>query len=106
MTVGPAHYAALSAVLFAIGLLGVAARRSAVNAVGALSVLFSAPVVAAAGFAEAGGGSMPRLGDALALVTLAALCAELVVGAAVLALVWRRSDSVDLDELTGPEPLT
>ncbi len=101
MTVGPAHYAALSALLFAIGLFGVTARRSTLSALASLSILFSAPVVAAAGFAESGDGSLPRLGDAFALFTLAALCGELVVGGAVAALVWRRSDTADLAELGG-----
>jgi NADH-quinone oxidoreductase subunit K len=90
----------LSAILFALGLFGVTARRNAVAALASLSVLFSAPVVAAVGFAETGTGSLPRLGDALALFTLAALCAELVVGGAVAALVWRRSETADLDEMT------
>jgi NADH-quinone oxidoreductase subunit K len=99
MNVGPAHYAVLSAILFAIGLFGVAARRNAIAALASLSVLFSAPVVAAVGVAESGGGSIPRLGDAMALFTLAALCAELIVGGAVAALLWRRSDTADLDEL-------
>ena len=89
MNVGPAHYAALSAILFAIGLFGVASRRSTMAALASLSVLFSAPVVAAAGFAESGHG-----------FTLSALCAELVVGGAVAALLWRRSDTADLDEMT------
>ena len=100
MNVGPAHYAALSAILFAIGLFGVASRRSTMAALASLSVLFSAPVVAAAGFAESGHGSLPRLGDSLALFTIAALCSELVVGGAVAALLWRRSDTADLDEMT------
>lgn len=99
MNGGPAQYAALSAILFAIGLFGVTARRNAIAALASLSVLFSAPVVAAAGFAESGNGSLPRLGDALALVTLVALCAELIVGGAVAALLWRRSDTADLDEM-------
>ncbi len=100
MSVGPAHYAALSAVLFAIGLYGVHARRNVIAALASLSVLFSAPVVLAVGFAETGDGSVPRLGEALALFTVAALCAELLVGGAVAALLWRRSDSADLDEMT------
>lgn len=99
MSVGPAHYAVLSAVLFAIGLCGVTVHRNVLAALASLSVLFSAPIIAAVGFAETGDGSMPRLGDALALFTLAALCAELIVGAAIAALLWRRSDTADMDEL-------
>jgi NADH-quinone oxidoreductase subunit K len=99
VNVGPAHYAALSAILFAIGLFGVTARRSAVSALASLSILFSAPVIAVVGIAESGRGKLPRLGDAAGLFTIAALCAELIVGAAVAALVWRRSDTADLDEM-------
>lgn len=99
MSVGPAHFAVLSAILFAIGLFGVTAHRNTIAALASLSVLFSAPVIAAAGFAETGDGAMPRLGDALALFTLAALCAELVIGGAVAALLWRRADTADIDEL-------
>jgi NADH:ubiquinone oxidoreductase subunit K len=99
VNVGPAHYAVLSAVLFAIGLLGATVHRNAVAALASLSVLFSAPVVAAVGFAESGGGSVPRLGDALALFTVAALCAELIVGGGIAALLWRRAETADLDEL-------
>lgn len=100
MNVGPAHYAALSAVLFAIGLYGVTTRRSAVLALASLSIIFSAPLVAAVGYAETGGGPAARLGDAFGLFILAALCAELVVGGAVAALLWRRADTADLDEMT------
>ena len=99
MNVGPAHYAVLSAILFSIGLFGVTAHRSAVSALASLSILFSAPVIAAVAFAENGRAALPRLGDAVGLFTLAALCAELIVGAAVAALVWRRSDTADLDEM-------
>lgn len=99
MNVGPAHYAVLSAILFGIGLFGVMGRRSAISALASLSVLFSAPLVAAVGYAEAGDGSVPRLGDALGLFIIVALCAELVVGGAVAALLWRRSETVDIDEM-------
>ena len=99
MSVGPAHYAVLSAIVFAIGLCGVAVHRNTLAAVASLSVLFSAPVIAAVGFAETGDGSVPRLGDALALVTVGAVCAQLLVGGAVAALLWRRGDTADTDEL-------
>lgn len=99
MNVGPAHYLVLSGVLFAIGIAGVTVRRHAVAALASLSILFSAPIIAAVGFAERGDGTTPRLGEALGLFTLAALCAELLVGGGIAALLWRRSDTADLDDL-------
>lgn len=99
MNVGPAHFAVLSAVLFAIGLAGISIHRNTFASVACLSVLFSAPLVAAVGFAETGDGSVPRLGDALGLFIVAALCAELLVGGAVAALLWRRVETADTEEL-------
>lgn len=99
MNVGPAHFAVLSALLFAIGLAGVTVHRNTIASVACLSVLFSGPLVAAVGFAETGDGSVPRLGDALGLFMVAALCAELLVGAAVAVLLWRRVDTADVEEL-------
>ncbi|MDQ2960970.1 MAG: hypothetical protein M3R48_07975, partial [Candidatus Dormibacteraeota bacterium] len=65
-----------------------------------LSILFSAPVVGAVGVAESGNGVIPHTGDAFALVMIAALCSQLVVGGAVVALVWRRAETADLDDLS------
>lgn len=100
MNVGPAHYLVLSGLLFAIGLAGIAVRRSILGSLASLSILFSAPVIGAAGVAESGGGTLPHTGDALALFIIVALCAQLVIGAAVAALVWRRAESADLDDLS------
>lgn len=103
MTPGPAQYAVLSALLFAIGLFGVVCRRNSIAAIASLSIVFSAPVVAAVGVAQSGNGTYPPLGTAVGLVVITALCAQLLVGGAIAALVWRRSGTADLDELADTE---
>jgi NADH-quinone oxidoreductase subunit K len=100
VSVGPAHYLVLSGILFAIGLFGVIARRNMLASLASLSILFSAPIIGAVGVAEAGNGVIPHIGDAFALVMVAALCSQLVLGGAVIALVWRRAETIDMDELS------
>jgi len=104
VTVGPAEFAVLSAILFAIGLFGVLARRNALHALVALFVLFTAPVVALVGFAHTGrGGSGPPLGDALAFFALVAVGSITVLGLSVVLLLWRRTGTADIDELVDVE---
>ena len=53
MNIGNGQYAVLSAVVFAIGLYGVFARRHPLAVVMALGLLFAAPLIALAGFISA-----------------------------------------------------
>jgi len=66
VSIGPGHFAGLSAIVLGLGLYGVLARRNALHVVAALPVLLIAPVIALVGFAHTGhGGEGPPLGDAL-----------------------------------------
>ncbi|MFN2569279.1 MAG: NADH-quinone oxidoreductase subunit NuoK [Candidatus Dormibacteria bacterium] len=101
MTVGPAHYAVLSALIFAIGLYGVLVRRHGVALLCALALMFLAPVIALVGFTELGtGGDRSAGGSALALMAILSLGAQLAVGAGMLTLAWRRRGSHDLEDMT------
>ena len=99
MNVGPAAYLVLSAVLFGIGVVGVLVRRQLVASLAALSILFAAPLVGAVGVTDNGYGSQPHTGDAIGLFLVVALCAQLAVGGALAALVYRRSAVTDTDSL-------
>ena len=104
MTIGPAHFAALSAVVLATGLYGVLGRRNALHALVGLLVMLTAPVIALVGFAHTGGAAAtPPMGDALAFVALLAMAALSTVGLSVVMLLWRRTESADLDELRDPQ---
>ncbi len=100
MTVGPGHFAVVSALVFCIGLGGVMTRRQALMQLMALMVMFAAPVIAVAGFSQTQA-SPPgaNTGVAVGLVMLAAFTAELGIGVSVLILLLRRSHSLDLDSV-------
>ncbi len=90
------HYILLSAVLFAIGVIGVLARRNAIiifmcielmlNAVNLLMVAFSA---------HHGDGS----GQVFVFFIMAVAAAEVAVGLAILIMIHRNSKTTDIDFL-------
>jgi NADH-quinone oxidoreductase subunit K len=91
---GPQAVAVLSGVVFAIGIFGLLSRRDALGLITSLGVLLVASVVAFAGFTATGGGT----GGGVAALTVVVLCAvQVLVGAAVVALLHRRHESVDVD---------
>ena len=99
MNVGPAAYLVLSAGLFGIGVIGVLARRQLVASLASLSILFAAPLVGAIGVSNSGYGTQPHTGDAIGFVLVVSLCAQLAVGGALAALIYRRSAVTDTDSL-------
>ena len=99
MSVGPAHYAVLSGIVFAIGLFGLVSRRDGFGLLASLAVLFLASVIAVTGFAETGGGAgSPPQGEILALTAVLVCISEGLVGAALVALLRRRQQSLDVDD--------
>jgi NADH-quinone oxidoreductase subunit K len=105
VTVGPVQYAILSAIVFAIGLYGVMARRNALHALVPLLLLFTAPVIALVGFAHIGqgGGAGPPEGDAVAFFAILAMAGEAITGLSVVLLLWRRTGSADIDDFLDVE---
>lgn len=98
MTAGAGQFAALSSIVFVLGLFGVLNRRSTVGVLLALVLLTVAPVIALAGFAHLGTvSSVAPVGDAFGLLALVAAAAELVAGTGLAALAWRRLGSTDSD---------
>ena len=104
MSVGPGHYAVLSALIFAIGVYGVLTRSNVLGTLMALSLLFAAPVIALVGFSAVGGGTTsPPLGQGFAFLAVLGSAAQLAVGVALALLVWRRTGSSDSDDLVEVE---
>ena len=99
MSVGPAAYLVLSGVLFGIGAVGVLVRRQLVASLASLSIVFAAPLVAVVGVGNDGYGTQPHTEDAIGLFIVVSLCAQLAVGGALAALVYRRSAVTDTDSL-------
>jgi NADH-quinone oxidoreductase subunit K len=97
---GIGHFLALSALLFAIGAFGMLARRNLLGVLMSAQVMVAAATVALAAFARFGyGGSRPLSGAAFAFFVIIGGAAEVLVATAVLLLVHRRRESLDVDEL-------
>jgi NADH-quinone oxidoreductase subunit K len=100
VTIGAGQYAVLSAVVFAIGIYGLLARRHPLGVVISLGLLFAAPVIALVGFTHAfTNRPTSPLGDALALLTIVAATCVCSLGFALVLLLWRRSGRADVDAL-------
>jgi NADH-quinone oxidoreductase subunit K len=98
VNIGQGQYAVLSAVVFAIGVYGLLARRHPFGVVMAIGLLFAAPVIALVGFTGLGGGDAP-LGDAFAVMAIVAATCVCSLGFALVILLWRRSGRADVDAL-------
>lgn len=94
MSVGA--YVILSAILFAIGALGVLSRRNALVVFMAIELMFNAVNLAFVGFARYWGN---MAGHVLVLFVLAFAAAEVVVGLAIIVNIFRRRDTVDVDDI-------
>jgi NADH-quinone oxidoreductase subunit K len=100
MTIGEGQYAVLSAVVFAIGIYGVLARRHPLGVVMAVGLLFAAPVIALVGFTGLTGNvQQAPLGDGLAVMAIVAATCVCSLGFALVILLWRRSGRADVDAL-------
>src|ERR1019366_2914104 len=98
MSIGPGHVALLSGVVFAIGGFGILSRRDAFGLLVSVAILLLAPVIAFAGFTAIDGGSLgPGQGEVVALAAVVVCAALTLVGAALVALLHRRHESLDTD---------
>jgi NADH-quinone oxidoreductase subunit K len=99
MNVGAGPVAVLSGIVFAIGVFGLVVRRDAFGLLISLAILLMASVVAFGGFTLTGGGQGgPPQGEVVALAVLVVCAGQSLLGAAVVALVRRRQESLDVDE--------
>jgi len=96
---GPGPVAVLSGIVFAIGAFGLVIRRDAFGVLASLAILLLASVIAFAGFTATGGGSSGAPQGGVVALAVAVVCASLtVLGGALVALLRRRTESIDMDE--------
>ena len=98
MTAGPGAYAALSGVVFGLGVFGLITRSSTWGVLMAIAVMLSSPVSALVGFSQGGSGPTAA-GGALALFAVLAIVAIAATGIGLALLVQRRIGSADVDDL-------
>ena len=93
------YFLVLSALIFSVGVYGVLARQHAVMVLLSIELMLNAVninLVAFAAFFERAGVS----GQVFALFIIAVAAAEVGVGLAIVILIYRNRQSVDLDEMS------
>jgi len=90
------YYLLLSALLFAIGLYGVLARRTAILIFMSIELMLNAANLAFVAFARASGNLD---GQVMALVVIALAAAEVAVGLGIIVAVFRARSSTSVDDL-------
>ena len=91
------HFLILSAVLFAIGVIGVLMRRNALIVMMSIELMLNAANISLLAFARLHGDVR---GHAFAFVVIAIAAAEAAVGLAIMVAVFRSRRHADIDRLT------
>ncbi|MBP9086860.1 MAG: NADH-quinone oxidoreductase subunit NuoK [Kofleriaceae bacterium] len=94
---GYGHFLVLAAVLFAIGVVGVMARKNALIIMMSVELMLNAANMTVVTFARMWG---DLSGHVFALIVIAIAAAEVAVGLAILVAVFRGRRHVDVDRLT------
>jgi NADH-quinone oxidoreductase subunit K len=96
MSVAPEYYVVLSAVLFSIGVVGVIVRRNPLIMLMSIELLFNAANLALVTYARAW---VNNVGHVFAFLIITVAAAEAAIGLAIVAVTFRRSVNVDVDEV-------
>lgn len=97
------YYVALSAILFALGGIGVLTRRSAIMLFLSIELMLNAANLAIVAYARqwtAVGAQHALDGQAAVFIVLAIAAAEVAVGLGILVAIFRNRVSTDVDELS------
>ena len=97
-----AHFQVLSAALFAIGVYGVLARRSAVLILMSIELLLNAVNINLIGYAVFSDftQSQKALGQVLIIFVITIAAAELALAMAIILRLYRNRSSVNVDEIS------
>lgn len=97
------YYVGLSAILFALGGIGVLTRRSAIMLFLSVELMLNAANLAIVAFARgwSASGASPALdGQTAVFIVLAIAAAEVAVGLGILVAIFRNRVSTNVDELS------
>ncbi len=95
MAIGLEHFLILSAVLFAIGLYGVLAKRNVVVILMSIEIMLSAVNIAMVAFSRYG---QFITGQVFVIFIMVVAAAEAAVGLALIIAIYRRRKTVDADK--------
>ncbi|HEX4771438.1 MAG TPA: NADH-quinone oxidoreductase subunit NuoK [Bryobacteraceae bacterium] len=94
--IGPFHYLAVSALLFAIGIIGVILRRNVVVVLMSIELILNAVNINLVAFSRV---HQHAIGQTFALFVMAVAVAEAAVGLGILISLFRNRGTVLADEL-------
>jgi NADH-quinone oxidoreductase subunit K len=96
MTITPGHYMALSAALFAVGLIGVLVRRNLIIIFMSIELMLNAVNINLIAFSRFHG---HEIGQVFALFVIAVAAAESAVGLGIILAFYRNKETVNIDEI-------
>ncbi len=96
MNVDVANYVGLSAVMFFIGVIGVIVRRNPLIVLMAIELMFNAANLALVAFSRAW---VNNAGHIFVFLVVTVAAAEAAIGLAIVVAVFRRSKTVDIDDV-------
>lgn len=101
-TPGVEHYLLVSMLLFAVGVFGVLLRRNTLIIMMCLELILAAAILALVAFSRfnATAEAPMMAGNVFVLFIIAIAAAEVAVGLAIIVALWRRSQTLDVTELT------
>lgn len=101
MTIGLEDYLFVSVLLFVIGFFGVLLRKNTLIVFMCLELMLSASILALIAFSRfhSTPGSPLMEGNLFALFIIAIAACEVAVGLAIIVTLWRRNQTVELDEI-------
>jgi NAD(P)H-quinone oxidoreductase subunit 4L len=98
MNVGLTHYLVLSAILFAIGLYGVFAKRNAIVILMCIEIMLTAVNIALVAFSRYIT-PLALTGQVFAIFILVVAAAEAAVGVAIIMSIYRRKKNIDAEKI-------
>ncbi len=98
MNVGLTHYLVLSAVLFAIGLYGVFAKKNAVVILMCIEIMLNAVNIALVAFSRYIT-PVALTGQVFTIFILVVAAAEAAVGVAIIMSIYRRKKNIEADKI-------
>jgi NADH-quinone oxidoreductase subunit K len=101
MTIGLEHYVFVSILLFAIGFFGVLLRKNTLVVFMCLELMLSASILALIAFSRFNATAANPLmeGNLFVLFIIAIAACEVAVGLAIIVTLWRRHQTVELNEI-------
>jgi NADH-quinone oxidoreductase subunit K len=102
MSLGLEHYLFVSVLLFSVGFFGVLLRSNTLVVFMCLEMMLSAAILALIAFSRynATPDNPMMEGNLFVLFIIAIAACEVAVGLAIIVALWRRTQTVELDDLT------